>query len=101
MTSARPAGWLSKRYPMTRLPPSAGWNPSALPARRLHHPGSASMTKPPEPTLELRSFTAQLPFTLDEFQLQACRALEQGHGVLVCAPTGAGKTVVDRKSTRL
>src|SRR6478752_2505054 len=101
MTSARPAGWLSKRYPMTRLPPSAGWNPSALPARRLHRPGSASMTKPPEPTPELRSFTAQLPFTLDEFQRQSCLALEQGHGVLVCAPTGAGKTVVGEFAVHL
>ena len=31
---------------------------------------------------------------LDPFQVDACRALEDGHGVLVCAPTGAGKTVV-------
>ena len=59
------------------------------------------MTKPPEPTPELRSFTAQLPFTLDEFQLQACAALEQGHGVLVCAPTGAGKTVVGEFAVHL
>ena len=34
------------------------------------------MTKPPEVPPELREFTAQLPFTLDEFQLSACRALE-------------------------
>ena len=43
---------------------------------------------------ELAGFTAQLPFTLDDFQVRACQALENGHGVLVCAPTGAGKTVV-------
>ncbi|HEY5114149.1 MAG TPA: DEAD/DEAH box helicase, partial [Nakamurella sp.] len=30
----------------------------------------------------------------DPFQVDACRALEEGRGVLVCAPTGAGKTVV-------
>src|SRR5690606_19090878 len=31
---------------------------------------------------------------LDDFQRDACEALERGSGVLVCAPTGAGKTVV-------
>ncbi|MBM9475372.1 DEAD/DEAH box helicase [Nakamurella flavida] len=39
-------------------------------------------------------FAATRPFALDPFQIEACRALEQGRGVLVCAPTGAGKTVV-------
>ena len=39
-------------------------------------------------------FAAQRPFVLDEFQMDPCRALEDGRGVLVCAPTGAGKTVV-------
>ena len=33
-------------------------------------------------------------FDLDEFQLSACAKLESGDGVLVAAPTGAGKTVV-------
>ncbi|HEY8373124.1 MAG TPA: DEAD/DEAH box helicase [Pseudonocardiaceae bacterium] len=42
----------------------------------------------------LTDFTAQLTFDLDPFQERACQALEDGHGVLVCAPTGAGKTVV-------
>jgi ATP-dependent RNA helicase HelY len=59
------------------------------------------MTKPPEATPELREFSVQLPFSLDEFQLDACRALEQGHGVLVCAPTGAGKTVVGEFAVHL
>ncbi len=39
-------------------------------------------------------FRALYPFELDDFQVEACAALEDGHGVLVCAPTGAGKTVV-------
>jgi ATP-dependent RNA helicase HelY len=33
-------------------------------------------------------------FALDEFQIEACRAVEGGHGVLVAAPTGSGKTLV-------
>ena len=40
-------------------------------------------------------------FTLDSFQVQACSALESGHGVLVCAPTGAGKTVVGEFAVHL
>jgi ATP-dependent RNA helicase HelY len=43
---------------------------------------------------ELARFAAELAFELDGFQRRACAALESGHGVLVCAPTGAGKTVV-------
>lgn len=43
---------------------------------------------------KLRAFEAQLSFPLDEFQVDSCRALESGAGVLVAAPTGAGKTVI-------
>ena len=43
---------------------------------------------------ELSTFASSLKFELDPFQVKACVALEAGHGVLVCAPTGAGKTVV-------
>ncbi|WP_153503728.1 DEAD/DEAH box helicase [Cumulibacter manganitolerans] len=49
----------------------------------------------------LVEFTALLPFELDEFQLMACQSLEDGHGVLVCAPTGAGKTVVGEFAVHL
>ena len=42
----------------------------------------------------LAEFVLTRPFSLDPFQIDACRALEEGRGVLVCAPTGAGKTVV-------
>ncbi|MES1021858.1 RNA helicase [Gloeocapsa sp. BRSZ] len=34
------------------------------------------------------------PFQLDEFQLAAIRALNAGRSVVVCAPTGSGKTLI-------
>lgn len=34
------------------------------------------------------------PFELDEFQKDACRYIDEGKSVVVCAPTGAGKTVI-------
>ena len=40
-----------------------------------------------------RKFAESFPFELDEFQINACHALESGKGVLVAAPTGAGKTM--------
>ncbi|HEV2087800.1 MAG TPA: DEAD/DEAH box helicase, partial [Cryptosporangiaceae bacterium] len=46
-------------------------------------------------------FTAEVPFALDDFQVRACHALEDGSGVLVCAPTGAGKTVVGEFAVHL
>src|SRR5246500_4706800 len=57
------------------------------------------MTTPPSG--QLASFAEQLPFALDDFQQRACQALENGHGVLVCAPTGAGKTVVGEFAVHL
>ncbi len=57
------------------------------------------MTTPPDG--QLAGFTAQLSFKLDDFQRRACQALENGHGVLVCAPTGAGKTVVGEFAVHL
>ena len=56
--------------------------------RGLRRRPEPSRTTPP------RGIQQTLPFALDGFQRQACSALEDGHGVLVCAPTGAGKTVV-------
>jgi ATP-dependent RNA helicase HelY len=49
----------------------------------------------------LDEFASGLPFLLDPFQRTACEALEDGHGVLVCAPTGAGKTVVGEFAVHL
>ena len=34
------------------------------------------------------------PFELDSFQLQAIVALQAGKSVVVCAPTGSGKTLI-------
>jgi ATP-dependent RNA helicase HelY len=41
-----------------------------------------------------REFQARYSFDFDDFQLNACHALERGSGVLVAAPTGSGKTIV-------
>ena len=43
---------------------------------------------------ELELFSQALRFPLDDFQERSCQALERGSGVLVAAPTGAGKTIV-------
>jgi ATP-dependent RNA helicase HelY len=49
----------------------------------------------------LLEFEAGYPFGLDGFQRTACLALEKGRGVLVAAPTGAGKTVVGEFAVHL
>ncbi|NDH99869.1 MAG: DEAD/DEAH box helicase, partial [Actinobacteria bacterium] len=49
--------------------------------KRLNHP----VTK---------EFVDSFDFAFDDFQVAACNSVEDGHGVLVAAPTGAGKTVV-------
>ncbi|HVS41232.1 MAG TPA: DEAD/DEAH box helicase, partial [Candidatus Dormibacteraeota bacterium] len=42
----------------------------------------------------VEAFAATLPFTLDDFQVEALQKLESHRGVLVSAPTSSGKTVV-------
>lgn len=36
----------------------------------------------------------EFPFELDDFQKDACKYIDEGKSVVVCAPTGAGKTVI-------
>ena len=50
---------------------------------------------------ELAEFRGLYDFGFDEFQLHSCRALIEGHGVLVAAPTGSGKTVVGEFAVHL
>jgi ATP-dependent RNA helicase HelY len=50
---------------------------------------------------ELASFRALYDFDFDDFQLQACAALNDGDGVLVAAPTGSGKTVIGEYAVHL
>src|SRR5262245_23150255 len=49
----------------------------------------------------LAAFRQLYEFEFDEFQVAACDALEGGHGVLVAAPTGSGKTVVGEFAVHL
>ena len=69
--------------------------------------------RPPPPSSDTRSgrdprngtvledFAASYAFELDTFQVEGCQALEEGHGVLVAAPTGAGKAVVGEFAVHL
>ena len=49
----------------------------------------------------LVEFQALYDFTFDDYQRRACHALNDGHGVLVAAPTGSGKTVVGEFAVHL
>ena len=51
--------------------------------------------------MSFAEFSSRLAFTLDDYQIDACRHVEQGSGVLVAAPTGAGKTVVGEFAVHL
>lgn len=50
---------------------------------------------------QANAFFETFDFELDPFQIQACYAIEQGKGVLVAAPTGAGKTIVGEFAAHL
>ncbi|MEP7034536.1 MAG: DEAD/DEAH box helicase [Dermatophilaceae bacterium] len=51
-------------------------------------------TSPSAAQPQIDAFAGGLPFPLDDFQVRACQAVGSGQGVLVAAPTGAGKTIV-------
>ena len=72
---------------------------SSTPAQRYAEARERAAVAAKEPALT--EFVAGLSFELDPFQRDACRALERGSGVLVCAPTGAGKTVVGEFAVHL
>ncbi|MBK9724850.1 MAG: DEAD/DEAH box helicase [Actinomycetales bacterium] len=65
-------------------------------ARESRSRGGASTEGQPSPEAlaAVDAFAAELAFPLDDFQREACEAVAAGRGVLVAAPTGAGKTVV-------
>src|ERR1035437_7160754 len=50
---------------------------------------------------EFASFRSLHDFGFDDFQVAACDELSAGHGVLVAAPTGSGKTVVGEYAVHL
>jgi ATP-dependent RNA helicase HelY len=67
------------------------------PAERFEH----ARRRQAEQRSVLGEFRSRYPFGLDPFQVAACEALESGKGVLVAAPTGAGKTIVGEFAVHL
>jgi ATP-dependent RNA helicase HelY len=70
---------------------------SASPADRY----AASRRRREADGSRIAGFRQLYDFEFDEFQLAACRALDAGHGVLVAAPTGSGKTVAGEFAVHL
>ena len=62
---------------------------------------AASRIRAAEEATALAPFRAMYDFELDPFQIEACKALEAGRGVLVAAPTGSGKTIVGEFAVHL
>ncbi|WP_338931059.1 DEAD/DEAH box helicase [Streptomyces netropsis] len=60
-----------------------------------------SRVRAAEQATALAPFREMYDFELDPFQIEACRALEAGKGVLVAAPTGSGKTIVGEFAVHL
>jgi ATP-dependent RNA helicase HelY len=68
----------------------------ASPAQRY-----AAFRQRSEDGAELTAFQGLYDFAFDDFQRRACQALAGGHGVLVAAPTGSGKTVIGEFAVHL
>ena len=68
----------------------------ASPAQRY-----AAFRQRSEDGAEFAAFQGLYDFAFDDFQRRACRALDGGHGVLVAAPTGSGKTVIGEFAVHL
>lgn len=62
---------------------------------------AAARKRAVEQATALASFREMYDFGLDPFQIEACKALEAGKGVLVAAPTGSGKTIVGEFAVHL
>lgn len=62
---------------------------------------AAARARNAEQATALAPFREMYEFGLDPFQIEACRALEAGKGVLVAAPTGSGKTIVGEFAVHL
>lgn len=95
--AARDDGARARRSTGTRAPGAEPEPTLPSPAERY----AAARRRAEQDTPELRRFRDLLDFPLDDFQVEACAALERGSGVLVAAPTGAGKTVVGEFAVHL
>ncbi|MFD3540630.1 DEAD/DEAH box helicase [Streptomyces sp. NPDC058662] len=62
---------------------------------------AAARIRAAEEATALHPFREMYDFELDPYQIEACRALEAGKGVLVAAPTGSGKTIVGEFAVHL
>ncbi|MER8097451.1 DEAD/DEAH box helicase [Streptomyces goshikiensis] len=62
---------------------------------------AAARIRAAEEASALAPFREMYEFDLDPYQVEACKALEAGKGVLVAAPTGSGKTIVGEFAVHL
>jgi ATP-dependent RNA helicase HelY len=109
-TSASPAkSGGAARSPSTRSPStrSGSTQADAAEADSAGHPASpaeryaAAQRRRAASGPRIAQFEQLYDFEFDDFQLAACRALDDGHGVLVAAPTGSGKTVAGEFAVHL
>ena len=92
--------------PTTRTTHSASTDgrssaPSSLDIHRRARPNGTPQFRERQADPEFTSFRELYDFDFDDFQVAACGALTAGHGVLVAAPTGSGKTVVGEFAVHL